>query len=195
MAKFKITTSRNDNSNPVKKIGLRKTVAELFTERHVLDIYGGNGVMYRTVWCNVSDSYAVAGNDAISWLKLKSDLHQNIYDIDPYASPFEAIEIICEKSIPDRIAITCTDGYLRRCAMMRTHFNKYIQHKTGWPDRDLTLMAAIYHQYPSFLRYLLSRIIHDYEINKLFVKYGSGTWNQATVYFAAILSRTHKNPC
>jgi tRNA G26 N,N-dimethylase Trm1 len=189
MAKFKINSEKKDNSHPKIKIALRKKISEFFEKINILDVYGGYGLMYDKVWKNIASEYNIVEGDSIEWLKNQRNFTANIYDVDPYASPFEAIELICEKTNNEKISIICTDGYLRRCAMMRTKFNKFTQMKTGWEERNLSLMAAIYHQYPKFLRYFLSKITKDFTIEKLYIKYGIGTWKQANVYFAVILKK------
>jgi len=85
--------------------------------------------------------------------------------------------------------MACTDGTLRRVAMMRTAIPEFIRNKCDWPERSLTLMAAIYHRYPSYLRHVLNCIVPQWSVDRLVVKYGCGTWKQATVYFAVILNK------
>lgn len=190
MAKFKIkSTDKKDNSHPYIKIKLREKMIEYEENIVCLDVYGGFGLMYQKIWSRENIEYNSTVGDSLTWLNENNLDKYNVFDIDPYSSPFEAIEIICTKTTQNNIIIICTDGYLRRMGLMRMKLNKFICNKTGWADRDLTLLAAIYHQYPSFLRFLLSKIIKDFTIDKLYIKYGEGTWKQATVYFAIKLKR------
>lgn len=186
MSKFKIQSKKIDNSHPKIKISIREWVYREIKSTCMLDVYGGNGLMFDSVWSNKNIDYNYSNGDSIQYLN-RNKMYFDLYDIDPYASPFEAIEIICNKSTNNYIGIVCTDGCLRRVAMMRTKIPKFIQRKTGWEERNLALMAAIYNQYPSYLRYLLKCIIGKYKVKKKAVKYGQGTWKQATCYFAAVL--------
>jgi hypothetical protein len=54
----------------------------------------------------------------------------------------------------------------------------------------MKLMDVIYNKYPAFLRHVIKLIVPNYEIERLAVKYGEGTWKQATAYFGVILKRS-----
>jgi len=189
MSKFKLKFQKHDNSHPLEKIALREWVLTHISQAHILDIYGGNGLMFEKVWKSKGESYSSTDGDAIQWLQSRAELTENVFDIDPYASPYEALEIIGQKVALDRIGVVCTDGTLRRVAMMRTKIPKFLQDQCGWPERSLTLMAGIYHQYPRYLRHVLSCVASQWKIERLAIQYGKGTWKQATVYFAAILTK------
>jgi len=185
--KFKIKNSgKKDNSHPSIKIALRKWLEQQLDIESVLDVYGGYGLMYKKVWNKYQ--YRASEKDSISWLN-NNEIIENCFDIDPYASPYEALEIICNKTDKNEIGVVCTDGMLRRVCMMRTSIPDFLCDKCGWDKRDFSLMAGIYHQYPSFLRHVLSCICNDYSIDKLAIQYGIGTWKQATVYWACVLRR------
>lgn len=187
MAKFKIiNTGKKDNSHPAIKIALREWAASMFINPSVLDVYGGGGMMFDKAWNKYN--YHQATGEALQWLN-NNQCCYDIYDVDPYASPFEAMEIIFKKTTRKIIGFVCTDGCLRRAAMMRTHLPKFICDKCGWSNRDGSLMAAIYHQYPAFIRHVIKSIAPGWDIIKLAVKYGVGTWKQATVYFACICEK------
>lgn len=189
MSKFNLKFKKKDNSHPLEKIALREWVLAQISPRNVLDVYGGFGLMHKKVWGHKSDSYKCTSGDAVSWLSDHGELTENVYDIDPYASPYEALEIIGQKATPEKIGIVCTDGTIRRVAMMRTKMPKFFQQRCAWPERSLTLMAGIYHKYPSYLRHVLSCVVPSWDVDRLAVQYGKGTWKQATVYFAAVLKK------
>lgn len=185
--KFKFVEGvKKSNSHPAIKIALRKWLEQQFDIDSILDIYGGYGLMHEKVWSKYR--YRTTEGEAIAWLK-KNDIVENCFDIDPYASPYEALEVIADKTSKNKIGIVCTDGILRRGCMMRTEIPDFLCNKCNWPKRNLSLMAAIYHQYPRFLRHAISCICKNWDIEKLAVKYGMGTWKQATVYFAGILKK------
>jgi hypothetical protein len=189
MSKFDLKFQKNDNSHPREKIALREWVLKYISSAHILDVYGGNGLMFEKVWKLKSANYQTADGDALQWLQAQNKLTENCFDVDPYASPYEALEIIGKKTTAARIGIVCTDGTLRRVAMMRTHIPAFLRDRCGWPERSLTLMAGIYHQYPRYLRHVLACILPQWEIERLTIQYGKGTWKQATVYFAAVLTK------
>lgn len=189
MSKFNIEFQKHDNSHPREKIALREWALTHISPAHVLDIYGGNGLMFEWVWKLKAESYRAADGDALEWLSTQSEFTENTFDVDPYASPYEALEIIGNKATAEKIGVVCTDGTLRRVAMMRTHIPQFFRERCGWPERSLTLMAGIYHQYPRYLRHVLSCVVPQWEIERLAIQYGKGTWKQATVYFAVILTK------
>jgi len=183
--KFKIKSEKKDNSHPVIKIAVREWLLKYIDNPKIVDIYGGKGMMYEKVWSKFE--YRCSDGDSIEWLLGQPKLNENIFDIDPYASPFEALKIIAEKAALKKIGIVCTDGYLRRVSMMRTGLSKFFQENCNWPERSLTLMAGIYHKYPSYLRHVLKCIAPQWRVERLVIQYGRGTWKQATVYFSVIL--------
>lgn len=189
MSKFNLEFHKHDNSHPREKIALREWVLKYISQAHVLDIYGGNGLMFKKVWKLKAQNYRPTIGEALQWLQSQEKLTENVFDIDPYASPYEALEIIGNKTATARIGIVCTDGTLRRVAMMRTRIPQFFRDRCGWPERSLTLMAGIYHQYPRYLRHVLSCVLPQWQVERLAVQYGKGTWKQATVYFAAVLTK------
>jgi hypothetical protein len=189
MSKFDIKFQKHDNSHPREKIALREWVLTHVPHARVLDVYGGNGLMFEKVWKLKTEAYRSIEGDALQWLQSQTELTENVFDVDPYASPYEALEIIGQKATPDRIGVACTDGTLRRVAMMRTKIPKFLQNQCGWPERSLTLMAGIYHQYPRYLRHVLACVVPQWETERLAIQYGKGTWKQATCYYAAVLQK------
>ncbi len=179
-------TIHKDNSHPKMKIKLRAWLVEKIKPESILDVYGGHGMMFEKVWHKFK--YETTTGDSLKWLEAQSQLDYSIYDVDPYSSPYEALHIIDQKSRVNRIGICCTDGMLRRQAGMRGHISTFVNNLCGWSGRDMSLMAAIYHQYPSYLRFVLSKAMSSYEIESLAVMYGKRR-SQATVYFAAVLNR------
>lgn len=181
-----LRTTHKDNSHPTIKLALRKWLISELNPKTVLDVYGGHGMMYGRLWKKYEYSYS--GGNSIEWLK-NNDLNYDCFDIDPYSSPYEALEIITKKTGKNKIGVACTDGMLRRQAGMRGNFTKFIQQKCGWPAKDNTLMAGVYHQYPKFLRYVIKCVCPVFNIEKLAIKTGLKQ-SHATVYWAAILIRS-----
>jgi hypothetical protein len=181
-------TIEKDNSHPLIKIRLRQWHIEKFNQDiSVLDVYGAHGLMFGKVWSKYD--YTPTDGDAIEWLEQQNCLGQDIFDIDPYSSPYDALLLIAQKASKDKIGICCTDGCLRRQAQMRGKMPRTLQTLCGWPLKDNHLFAAIYHNYPAFLRGILAKIFEGWSIGNLAVKYGIGCGRQSTVYFAAILQR------
>ena len=144
--------------------------------------------MYALVWSRVAAEYEGTSGDALTWLKERPVLDHDIFDIDPYSLPYEAIALVGQRATKDRIGLVCTDGCLRREAQRRANLPQFVQEACGWPRRDHTLMASIDWQYPRFLRFVLGRILPDFEIEALALKVGRGIKSR-TVYFAAGLKR------
>jgi hypothetical protein len=182
-------TVHTDNSHPVIKIALRQWIAEKFELPIVLDVYGGYGMMYESVWKVLAKEYLTSEGEAINWLDSQKRLGADIFDVDPYSSPYEALEMIGNKAIKKHIGIVCTDGCLRRQAHMRGHLTKFLEQKCGWDSSNKGLMAAIYYQYPSFLRFVLQKIMPEWKASSLAIKYGIGFGRQSTVYFACLMEK------
>jgi len=182
-------TIHKDNTHPGIKTALRRWILKEFSAPSVLDIYGGYGLMWQLVWSKHANDYTASTGEALSWLGAQNALQYNVFDIDPYSSPYEALQIVAEKATGDRIGIVCTDGCLRRQAHMRGRLPKILQQCCNWDWHDKALMTAIYYQYPRFLRFALVRVMKGWEIEALVVKYGKGFGKSSTVYFAAIMKR------
>jgi hypothetical protein len=189
MAKFKLNFEKQNNSHLGIKIAIREWVLKHVTPTGIIDVYGGHGVMFNRVWRLCAAPYRTSCGDAVEWLSNQRRFAENVFDVDPYASPYEAMEAIGRRAESGRIGVACTDGTLRRVAMMRTKIPRFIQDRCGWVERDLQLMAGIYHQYPKFLRHVIGCVMPCWSVERLVVQYGIGTWRQATVYFAAILAK------
>ena len=180
-------TKEKDNQFPAIKIKLRKWLLAFFNNPSVLDIYGGNGLMYKFVWKNNSEKYIAVDCDAIEWLN-KNTCNFDIFDVDPYSSPYEAIEVIGRKTQKEVFGLVCTDGMLRRQAKMRGSMSNFLQKKMNWPRKDNDLFARIFYNYPGYLRLVLKELCQNYTVEKLAVKYGFGS-SCDTCYFAALLKR------
>ena len=186
---FMYKEGRRDNSHIGMKVALRLKLLEYFDNPTVLDVYGGFGAMHRHVWQKYN--YVATEEDALQWLQ-NNDLRYEIYDVDPYGSPYEALKLINEKISKEKFAIACTDGALRRQALMRSPTIPKIVIDL-LHDMDFTNKRTrpyIYYNYPVVLRLLISRIFPNYEIKKLYLKYGNrNIWASATCYFSCLLSR------
>lgn len=86
-----------DNSFILIKIAIRQWVLQYFNRPHILDIYGGYGEMYNKVWKENALIYNVATGDAIKYLQQQKELNQDVFDVDPYGSPYKAIYEIIQK--------------------------------------------------------------------------------------------------
>lgn len=178
-----------DNSFPALKIALREWVVAEFMSARVLDVYGGYGLMYRQVWSRVSSSYEATDGDSLAWLQDRESLDYDLFDVDPYGSPFEALQIIAKRAIRNRIGLVCTDGCLRRQGTYRGNLPKVVEQTCGWGSENKALMASIYYNYPGHLRYLLRHLMPGWFIETLAVRYGKGGGKHTMAYFAFILKR------
>ncbi len=147
--------------------------------------------MYKQVWQTRITAYQVVEGDALKWLAAH-ELGFDVFDIDPWGSPWEALEIINTKAIRDRIGIVCTDGALKKAAMIRSPISKSIIRATRWDSKSNHLKAWVYYHYPAACRYVLERIMSNWTIEKLAVKEHGGAGTAGTVYFAAICIKKSK---
>ena len=183
-----------DNSTPAAKCAIRLWLLDNMKRTRTLECYGSEQSMFWQVWCKHAESVAGATGDALTYLRA-ANLDYDIFDVDCYGSPYEAIEIIGQRALPDRIAIAATDGSLRRSAMMRSKISSYLCEKGGFDNEDKRLKAAIFHRYPVFCRLVLERILSGWQIDQFAVKYAEGgAWKNATAYFGIILQRSQDTP-
>lgn len=122
--------------------------------------------------------------EALSWLERNEDWSHDIYDVDPYSSPWEAIELIGGKT-SNRIGVVASDGSLRRQVLFRRH--SQVMDKAGWDYKDRRVQGLIYWQYPSAITFLLEKFFVR-KVEKIAVKYGKGIGHSCTSYFAAVIS-------
>jgi len=182
---------RQDNTNVCAKIALRLWMLDLLSEKptniSVLDVYGAFGMMYRQVWEKGAGRYEGSQGDALEWLETH-DLNYDIYDIDPWGSPYEALAIINRKATLERIGIVATDGYLLRHGQMRGYISRVLQETMGWPKKDNSLLAAIYYDYSAFLRGILVKLMNRYDLQRLAVAKNRGKGKQGgnVAYFAGV---------
>jgi hypothetical protein len=180
---------RYDNSFPAAKIALREWIADQFESPSVLDVYGGWGMMERQVWKRKAKIYQAIEGEALAWLESQTELNHDIFDVDPWGSPYEALESINRKATQSKIGIVCTDGFLRSRGKMRLRLSPLLQQVMGWPSKDNHLLASIYYNYGSYLRAVLPRLMTNFEIERLAIKIGRGSGKTGTCYFAAKLTR------
>lgn len=186
MGKWKPT----DNSTPGAKIALRLWLLEKIPGATVMELYGGGGVMNDQVWSERASAVTINEGDALKRLFEHDTLPQQVFDVDSYASPFEAIELIGQKATSTTVGVVATDGSLRRSAMMRTRISSYLVEKCGFDNASKTQKANIFHNYPSFLLQVLRAILPDWTVEAIAVKYAEGgAWKQATAYFAVVILR------
>ena len=180
---------QEDNSAPALKLLVREWLVAQLPGRSVLEVYGGGGRMFGGIWSRPEFACGTTMGEALDWLGSVSALDFDLYDIDPYGSPFEAIEIIARRSARNTIGIAGTDGALRRAAMMRSHISQFLIDRIGFDDADKRLKAAIYYRYPAYLRMVCERLMLGWMLKAIIVKHPAGTWKQATSYFALVAQR------
>ncbi len=183
------TGKKHNNSNPFVKIKIREwLIQQMDNPQSILDIYGGHGLMFKKVWSRFPD-YSISEGDAVKWLKQQELFKHDIFDIDPYGSPYEALLIISEKAEKNIIGLVCTDGALRFEAKIRGKLPKILLEKCKWDGTSRTLKAAIYYQYPKYLRFALKKLMPDWTLEKLAIKVAVGQGKSGTVYWAGLFSR------
>jgi len=113
----------NNGKNKTKVI-IRQNLLNLFnTETNVLDVFCGDGEMYKKVWKNTnkyigidkisfSDERDTVMGDSLKVLETIEMSNFNIFDIDAYGSPYAALEIILRRMSKKQkeIGFCITDG-------------------------------------------------------------------------------------
>jgi len=178
---------RHDSSFSIQKVGLRWWLCDQMPASSVLDVYGGYGLMWRQVWERRATTYTATDGDALKWLEFHN-LDYDIYDIDPWGSPWEALDRINQKSTKDKIGIVCTDGAVKRQGQIRGLMPKIIVEKLAWDTKDKRLLAEVFYHYPAACRQILRAVMPSHKIIALAVKEHGGC-GCGTAYFAAILQK------
>lgn len=69
---------KHNNSHPRTKIALREWVLKQVSRIHVLEVYGGGGLMYDKVWGKSVENYSHSEGDALEWLSLQKKFTETI---------------------------------------------------------------------------------------------------------------------
>ena len=178
--------THHDNSFVLQKIALRKWITDKIKPSSVLDCYGGNGEMFGQVWSKFNCSYSSTEGDALKWLSAHN-LNYDIFDIDSYGSPWEALRIVNDRSYMNQIGIVCTDGALKRAGQIRGTIPRILVDAMGWDKTSRELKAWIFYHYPQACRLCLDKIMSNYVIERLAVKEHNKVGYCGTAYFAAVL--------
>lgn len=148
-----------ENRSPGRKIALRRWLIEKCGDApRVLDCFGPRGLMFERVWRDAAEKYDGTTGGAYTWLTRNNLDDWNIFDLDAFASPWECVEAIGEKTRGRAVGIVATDGVLRKEALFRANMPRFLQSRMGWPRRDDALFAAIYWRYPHFARAVIERL-------------------------------------
>ena len=160
MSKFRGV--KTNNAKNKSKIQIRENVLSLFkNERNVLEVFCGDGKMYRDVW-KKGDKYTgidiVEFNDERETIQGDSkevlnslDIDRyNIFDIDAYGSPYEELSIILKK-------------------LDRNKYNEYAFIITDGLGIDLK-MGNIAHSLRSILDIKSSKIKNAHKLHEVFIQ-------------------------
>lgn len=116
---MKKVIAKKDNSSPERKIALRKQF--LPNNSCVLDLFCGNGTIYKNCYQNVKFYHGVDHekvhtpnlceiSDNVKWVR-RNDLSQyNVIDLDDYGVPWLLFFITLKKLRQDTITAFLTDG-------------------------------------------------------------------------------------
>lgn len=121
MSKFNGVKTNNAKTNAKKE--LRMSVIENIPSPKVLEVFCGDGEMYRAVWKDAEkytgidkikffdERHTICG-DAEKAIRLVGVNDYNIYDIDAYGSPYEILDYIVSKIDQEnkKIGFVITDG-------------------------------------------------------------------------------------
>ncbi len=117
-------TTYEDNSSLKLKAALRKRYLSFLENPAVLDLFCGNGEMYRRVYAPLGVRYLGVDNTKIHDPSLcilednvrfvyNADISEyNFFDLDAYGCPWKLLYLICRKHRGRIIACAITDGML-----------------------------------------------------------------------------------
>lgn len=133
----KRTMMAQDNSTFEQKVTLRREALKLLDQPVVMETHGGVGKIYEACYLGLPGgvvferngkragilaaqrpTWAVYEADSVRALKLGAGGHLtvNLLDLDPYGSPWEAIEafLTSDRPKPDKLVIVVNDGLLQK---------------------------------------------------------------------------------
>lgn len=119
MSKFRGV--KTDNANVSAKKELREFALTLHKNPRVLEVFCGEGEMYRSVWHKSKiytgidkrkffDERATICGDALKAMQLVDVNDFNIIDIDAYGSPYEIMANVAKNFSGDELTLVITDG-------------------------------------------------------------------------------------
>lgn len=167
-------SKQTDNTSVKLKTEIRRWVMDQVEDPVVLDLYcGKHGEMYQNIW-HEADGYLGVDKNEPHDLALtvkttaenaasKFDLsHFNIFDIDPYNSPWLVARRILHRLEPGKYGMTLTSGEHR--GLSNSHSNEIIRATLGLSDfSDLRLLV----RYQPLILKLMIRSLGEIEGVKL----------------------------
>jgi len=121
-----------DNSDIRLKTRLRRKYLEMHEDPKVLDLFCGDGIMYREVYQHKADSYLGIDHKQIFdkalcvlqnnnyYIRNHDMTPYNFFDMDAYGNPYTQLLILSKKTLPKEYSIVLTDGYLNRHGLRGT---------------------------------------------------------------------------
>ena len=125
--------AKKDNSTWRHKVRLRRELIETVADPVVMETHGGWGKLYKEVWYRAGRGIVLEKNEEKAevlsrqrptWAVYCADSEKaiaggvgahlpcNIFDVDPYGSPFATIQAILksERKLPDTVHLVVNDG-------------------------------------------------------------------------------------
>lgn len=122
------------NSHAVFKAGVRRLV-EVSADDDVLDLFAGDGAMYRAIWDRAGSGATLDNDDACvaraaverdRWTVLRCDAEKalrggawswrpfSVVDVDCYGSPWRFVEALfaCDRRLANGCSLVLTDHYM-----------------------------------------------------------------------------------
>lgn len=188
---------KTNNARGTAKAEIRESVFNLLDgERNTLEVFCGAGEMYRSVW-HKSDRYTgidkqkyfderhtVCG-DALKALRLVEISKYNIFDIDAYGSPYEALQYIL-KFVGDhkKVAFVLTDGTNIDLKMGR--LSKGMRFFTGL-DFHVAKRAHVFHD--NFIIDVVNKVCSTLNGNAENLRIAKGNKGSAMRYYSFVVNR------
>lgn len=88
----------------------------------------------------------------------------DIFDVDPYSSPYEALALIAKSATKPTLGLYVTDGCLRQQAKVRGYFPKILLDPMGWQNKiphtkeSRRQRAWVYWHYPEVFYKIMGKL-------------------------------------
>ena len=167
---------KKDNSSLRVKVALRR--AFLPKDARVLDLFCGDGCMYRAVYRGHCAKYL--GLDKVKthdcricmivdnqkWLSEQALAGFNVFDLDAYGSPLRMLQTIIAKMTEEEIVIFVTDGLpqtlMHCCNTAPPRIVRQVENLSD--DWALAGGISMYQFYPQFFATLLKKCERAYRV-------------------------------
>ncbi|MFH1602645.1 MAG: hypothetical protein ABIH03_01915, partial [Pseudomonadota bacterium] len=189
---------KQQNSHLLYKVRLREWLVAQWREHaqvdrrpRVVECFGPWQEMWARVWSRCAEYLGADGDNAERWLGDHALGELDLFDLDPYGSPWPCIAVIGRRATAPTIGIVATDGALRAEAKYRGKCPGVLAREFGWDFHDHALAASVYLHYPRFARAAIERLTRRPMLAYAVSPYG----RRAVMYWATLLGAPDSSRC